>query len=107
MLNNLNMDNKSIINLRPPTNDTDAATKKYVDLNTTAPDLSPYLKKDGTTPMTGDLNVAGHKIINLKTPTLDSDATTKEYVDSQLYVSQVHQAIHSPSRSPKISLVFS
>ena len=60
-----------------------------MDDNTTAPDLSPYLKKDGTIPMTGDLNVAGHEIINLTTPTLDSDATTKEYVDSQLHVSQV------------------
>ena len=90
MTNNLNMDNKSIIHLRPPTNDTDAANKKYVDDNSsTAPDLSPYLKKDGTIPMTGDFNVAGHKIINLKTPTLDSDATTKEYVDSQLHMSQV------------------
>ena len=94
MTNNLNMDNKSINNLRPPTNDTDAATKKYVDDNkSTAPHLSSYLKKDGTTPMTGDLYAGGHKITNLKTPTLDSDATTKErtkeYVDSQLHVSQV------------------
>ena len=90
MTNHLNMDNKSIIHLRPPTNPTEAATKRYVDDNkSTAPDLSPYLKKDGTTPMTGDLNVASHKIINLKTPTLDSGATTKEYVDSQLHVSQV------------------
>ena len=65
MTNNLNMDNKSINYLRPPTNDTDAATKKYVDDNTTAPDLNPYLKKDGSVPMTGDFIVAGHKIINL------------------------------------------
>ena len=90
MTNNLNMDNKSIIHLKPPTNPTDAATKKYVDDNkSTAPDLSPYLKKDGSVSMTGDFDVAGQKIINLKTPTLDSDATTKDYVDSQLHVSQV------------------
>ena len=90
MTNSLNMDNKSIIHLRPPTNPTDAATKKNVDDNKSiAPDLRPYLKKDGSIPMTGDFDVAGHKIINLKTPTLDSDATTKEYVDSQLHVSQV------------------
>ena len=82
MTNNLNMDNKSIIHLRPPTNPTDAATKKYVDDNkSTAPDLSPYLKKDGSVPMTENLNVAGYKIMNLKTPNLNSDATTKEYVD--------------------------
>ena len=45
MTNNLNMDNKSIIHLRPRTAPTDAATKKYVDDNTTAPDLRSYLKK--------------------------------------------------------------
>ena len=89
MLNNLNMDNKSIIHLRTSTAPTDAATKKYVDDNTTAPDLSSYLKKDGSIPMTGDFNVASHKIVGLKTPTSDSDATTKEYVDSQLHVTQV------------------
>ena len=99
MTNNLNMDNKSIIHLKPPTNDTDAATKKYVDDNRgSAPDLSPYLKKDGTIPMTRNFNVAGHKIINLKTPTLDSDATTKDYVDSQLRVSQV-QPSHCKDQS--------
>ena len=86
MLNNLNMDNKSINNLRPPTAPTDAATKKYVDDNkSTAPDLSPYLKKDGTVSMTDDFNVAGHKITNLKTPTSDSDASTKEYTDNLIH----------------------
>ena len=48
MTNNLNMDNKKIINLRSPTSNTDAATKKYVDDNTSAPNLSDYLEKDGT-----------------------------------------------------------
>ena len=62
MLNDLNMDNKSIIHLRPPTNDTDAVTKKYVDDNTAAPDLSDYLEKDVTVAMTGDLNVGNNKI---------------------------------------------
>ena len=38
MLHNLNMVNKSINNLRPPTAPTDAATKKYLDDNTAAPD---------------------------------------------------------------------
>ena len=96
MTNSLNMDNKSIIHLRPPTNPTDAATKKYVDDNkSSAPDLSPYLKKDGSVSMTGDLNVAGQKIINLKTPTLDSDATTKDYVDNLIHHSQVQPSHYS------------
>ena len=86
MENNLNMNNKKIFNLTPPTNDTDAATKKYVDDNSSsAPDLSSYLKKDGSVAMTGDLNVDGHKITNLKTPTSDSDATTKKYIDSLVH----------------------
>ena len=85
MLNNLNMDNKSIIYLRPPTNDTDAATKKYVDDNTAAPDLSDYLKKDGTVAMTGDLNLNSHKIKNLSNPTQDNEAVTKDYVDKLVH----------------------
>ena len=83
MENNLNMDNKKIINLRVPTDDTDAAKKKYVDdkfaINGGA--LANYLKKDGTTPLTGNLNLNSNKIINLSTPTSDTDATTKKYVD--------------------------
>ena len=47
---------------------TDAATKKYVDDNTGAPDLSDYLEKDGTVAMTGDLNVGNNKIVGLATP---------------------------------------
>ena len=46
MTSNLNMDNKSIIYLRPPTAPTDAATKKYVDDNTTAPHRSQFLFKE-------------------------------------------------------------
>ena len=90
MFNNLNMDNKTIINLRPPKNPKDATTKKYVDdNNSTAPDLSPYLKKDGSVPMTGDLNVGGHKITNLRTPTSNSEPATKNYLHSRLHESQV------------------
>ena len=66
---------------------TDAATKKYVD--NSIPDISSYLKKDGTISMTGNLNVGGHKITNLKTPTSDSDATTKEYIDNLVHHSHV------------------
>ena len=43
MTNNLNMDNKKIINLRVPTDDADAATKKYVD--DTLPDTISFIKK--------------------------------------------------------------
>ena len=83
------MDNKKIINLLTPTDGADAATKKYVDDNTTTQDLSPYLKKNGSDRMTGSLNMNGNIIINLEDPALDSDAANKKYVDEHLYQTQV------------------
>ena len=90
MTNDMNMNNKKIINLQTPTNNTDAATKKYVDDKSTNPqDLSPYLKKDGSAPMTGNLNINGNKIINLEDPASDNDAANKKYVDEHLHQTQV------------------
>ena len=89
MNNHLNMNNKSIIHLKTPTNDTDAATKKYVDDNTTTTNLSPYLKKDGSVSMTGSLNMSGHKIINLEDPASDNDAVNKTYMNNHLHTAQV------------------
>ena len=68
MANDLNMNNKKINKLLTPTDDADAATKKYVDDNISNQNFSSYLKKDGSNKMTGHLNV--------------SDAANKEYVDS-------------------------
>ena len=84
MTNNLNMDNKKIINLRQPTSDTDAATKKYVDDNTGAPDLSDYLEKDGTVAMTGNLNLNSHEIDNLSDPSTDKQAANRGWVRKQI-----------------------
>ena len=89
MTNNLNMNNKRIINLIT-TNDTDAATKKYVDDKSTNPqDLSPFFKKDGSTPMTGNLNLNGNKIFNLEDPASDNDAANKKYIGDHLHQTQV------------------
>ena len=56
MTDRLNKNDKKIINLSPPTADNDASSKKYVDdkllINNVT--LSNYLKKDGTTPLTGN-----------------------------------------------------
>ena len=83
MADRLNMNDKKIINLSPPTALKDGANKKYVDdillLNSVT--MSNYLKKDGSTPLTGNLNLNSKKITNLSTPTSDADATNKEYVD--------------------------
>ena len=90
MTNHMNMNNKKITNLQTPTNNTDAATKKYVDdKSTNPPDLSPFIKKDGSLPMTGNLNLNGNKIVNLEDPASDSDAANKKYVDDHLHQSQV------------------
>ena len=76
---NLNMNNKNINHLRPPTNDADAATKKYVD--DSIPDTSSFIKKDGTIAMTGNLNLGTKKVVGLATPVSNTDAATKKYVD--------------------------
>ena len=82
MLNNLNMNNKKIIHSIPPTSDTDAANKKYVDDSKV--DVSNYLKIDGTNKMTN------HKIKNLNDePTTGTDGVHKNYVDSVVSHSHV------------------
>ena len=73
------MDNKKIINLRIPSDDTDGATKKYVD--DSIPDTSSFIKKDGSVSMTSNLNLGNKKIVGLATPVLNTDAATKKYVD--------------------------
>ena len=95
------MNNKKIIHLRPPTSGTDATNKKYVD--DAIPDLSSYLKKDGSVPVTGNLNVGSYKITNLKTPTSNNEAATKEYIDSLVY----HTSIQLSHYKDKFSYLMS
>ena len=81
MTGDFNTAGHKILNLRSPTSNSEPATKKYVDDNTGAPDLSDYLEKDGTVAMTGNLNLNNNKIVGLATPTSNTDAATKKYVD--------------------------
>ena len=56
------------INVLKPDNNDQAANKKYVDdeiKKIPAPDLSTYLKKDGTVEMTGNLDMGNQQITNL------------------------------------------
>ena len=46
--------------------------------------VSDYVKKDGTTAMTGALNMNSHKVTNVTDPTNAQDAATKNYVDSAI-----------------------
>ena len=86
MKGNLNMDNNRIFNLPAPngSNQPTPLTKKYVDDNTTAPDLSDYLEKDGTVTMTGNLNLGNNKIVNLSDPTTDQQAANRGWVRKQI-----------------------
>ena len=72
------------INVLKPDNDNQAANKKYVDDSVKkipSPDLSGYLEKSGSSPMTGNLNMNNNKIINLAAGTQETDAVNKYYVD--------------------------
>ena len=72
------------INVLKPDNDNQAANKKYVDDSVKkipSPDLSGYLEKNGSSPMTGNLNMNNNKIINLAAGTQETDAVNKYYVD--------------------------
>ena len=71
---NFDIDSKRLTEVAAPIHNNDAATKEYVDNNLPAIDLSPYLKRDGTTSMTGHLNMNNHKISDLEDATNDNDA---------------------------------
>ena len=71
---NFDIDSKRLTEVAAPIHNNDAATKEYVDNNLPAIDLSPYLKTDGTTSMTGYLNMNNHKISDLEDATNDNDA---------------------------------
>ena len=60
-----------------------------MDDNKSSQDLSPYIKKDGSVPMTGNLNMSGQKIINLEDPASDGDAVNKKYMDDHLHTAQI------------------
>lgn len=45
---------------------------------------SDYVKKDGTTVMTGALNMNSHKVTSVTDPTSAQDAATKNYVDNAI-----------------------
>ena len=100
------------LNVQTPTEDANAATKKYVDnavQNATVPELAervdaletsqaqqdteisnlkngttalPYVKKAGDS-MTGVLNLSNNKVTNVADPTENGDAVNKKYVDDK------------------------
>ena len=64
-----------------------AVNKKYVDGEISkipGTDTSPFLKIDGTRPMTGDLDMNHNQITKIGEPNKSDDASTKNYVDSEI-----------------------
>ena len=67
----LDMDSHRIKDMAQPINNNDATTKAYVDSEIAkipSPDLSTYVKKDGSVAMTGNLDMNNQYIQNIKTP---------------------------------------
>ena len=85
----LDMRGHNITILGNPSNPNDASTKAYVDteiakIPSGGSDLSAYLKKDGSIPMTGNLDMNDKQIKSIAKPTDDNDATTKKYFEDRL-----------------------
>ena len=68
----IDMKNKSIINLDLPSNQRDAACVEFVNNRIDDMTQKKFLKVDGTNNMTGNLNLNNNKIINLQTDYRDS-----------------------------------
>jgi hypothetical protein len=49
---------------------------------------SAMLRKDGTSPATGDLDIGGHRLTDVADPLLDTDAATKGFLNSVLATKQ-------------------
>ena len=89
----LDMGDNFIYNVKTPTANDQATNKSYVDtkapnslnaaamIHATKSELADYLKKDGTTPMTGNLNMDNNRIFNLPAPTGPKQPATKAFTD--------------------------
>ena len=85
----IDMKNKSIINLDLPSNQRDAACVEFV--NNTIDDMTQkkFLKVDGTNNMTGNLNLNEKTIINLNTDDKDiKSAANVGYVSSKVHAAK-------------------
>ena len=79
MIGNLDINNNKIIKVGTPTDNDDAANKKYVDDSKV--DVSPFVRKDGTVAMTGNLDMSSNRIYNLPAPTGPKQPTPLAFTD--------------------------
>ena len=74
---NYDMNKKRLTNIGAPSDNTDAATKKYVDDNSSGSPTTSRLTVDS------DINMKDtYRILNLKTPSDADEAATKSYPDN-------------------------
>ena len=78
---NYDMNKKRLTNIGAPSDNTDAATKKYVDDNSSSTDTSDLLKLDGTRKMTGNLDMNNNRIYNLLVPNGPKQPTPLAFTD--------------------------
>ena len=71
-----NADSKKLVNLADPTNDNDAAKKRYVLQQVGNVDLTAYLKRDGTQSMTGNLQMGDNTITGIRSSSREDAALT-------------------------------
>ena len=83
---NFDIDSKRLTEVADPIDKNDAATKEYVDNNLSA----AYLKRDGTTSMTGHLNMNNHKISDLEDATNDNDAVSLKQLKKMITPTNYH-----------------
>ena len=87
------MGDNFINRVKTPTSNDQASNKSYVDttatntihaaalIHATKAELDDYLKKDGTTPMTGNLDMNNNRIFHLPAPDGPRQPTTKRFTD--------------------------
>ena len=93
----IDMKNKSIINLNLPSNKRDAACVESVNYRIDDMTQKKFLKVDGTNSMTGDLNLNNNKIVKLQTDYKDSKcAVNVDFVKNEITTMRdfVSQSIH-------------
>ena len=93
----IDMKNKSIINLNLPSNKRDAACVEFVNYRIDDMTQKKFLKFDGSNRMTGDLNLNNNKIVNLQTDYKDSkSAVNVDFMQNEITSMRdlVSQKIH-------------
>ena len=83
------MGNNKITSLRNPDDSNELVNKSYVDQKVSqaggSVDLTRYLKRDGTVPVTGKFDFGDNIITKIGNGTQSTDAVNKGYIDTELF----------------------